>query len=104
MRKILRRTSLMMFLAVAILLATGSASAYAGQAWSVDSLSDTTVAPGATFEYLVQVTNIGDAAMDGSEIDVTVVLPPGITAVDGRLILDSNDAQTNFVRCTAGDG
>jgi hypothetical protein len=81
-----------------------AAPAFAAQAWRIDSLSDTTVAPGATFEYLVQVTNVGDAAMDGSEIDVIGSLPSGITAVDGRLILDTNTDESNFVSCTAGDG
>jgi uncharacterized repeat protein (TIGR01451 family) len=85
-------------------LVVWAAPAFAGQAWRVDSLSDTTVAPGSTFEYLVQVTNVGDVAMDGSEIDVTGALPAGITAVDGRLILDTNLTESNFVSCTAGDG
>jgi hypothetical protein len=78
--------------------------AFAAQAWGIDSLSDTSAAPGATYEYLVQVTNVGDAAMDGSEIDVIGSLPSGVTAVDGRLILDTDTTESNFVSCTAGDG
>jgi hypothetical protein len=81
-----------------------SVPAFAAQAWRIDSLSDTTAAPGATYEYLVQVTNVGDADMDGSEIDVIGALPSGITAVDGRLILDTAATESNFVSCTAGDG
>jgi hypothetical protein len=102
----MRRTLLGSSLIVAMMLVmlVGAASAVAGPVWRVDSLSDTTAAPGATFEYLVQFTNVGDADMDGSEIDVTGSLPPGITAVDGRLILDSDQEEANFVKCTAGDG
>jgi hypothetical protein len=75
------------------------APANAAQAWRVDALADSSVAPGATFEYLVQSTNVGDADMDGSEIDVVGALPAGITAVDGQLV-----AGGSFVSCTAGDG
>ena len=81
-----------------------AAPAQAVQSWRINSLSDTTVAPGDTFEYLVQVTNVGDADMDGSEIDVTGALPSGLTAVDGRLLLDADPTEANFVSCTAGDG
>jgi hypothetical protein len=85
-------------------LVVWAAPAFAAQAWSIDSLSDTSAAPGATYEYLVQVTNVGDADMDGSEIDVIGALPSGVTAVDGRLILDTDTTESNFVSCTAGDG
>jgi len=96
--------SLISLVALVVAFLAWAAPAYATQVWSIDSLSATTVAPGGTFEYLVQATNTGDAAMDGSEIDVTGSLPAGITAVDGRLILDTNTDESNFVTCTAGDG
>lgn len=45
---------------VSVILLGFSASAGAAQAWRLDSLADTSVAPGETFEYLVQATNTGD--------------------------------------------
>lgn len=101
------RTRLVLTLSVIVtcLLALAG-SAHAAQAWRIDSLSDASVAPGGEFEYLVQMTNVGDADMDGSEIDLTGSLPVGMTAVDARLILDPpEDAlESGFIACTAGDG
>lgn len=99
-----RRLRLIPALIAAGILLASAASAHAAQAWRIDTLSDTTIAPGGTMEYLVQMTNVGDADMDGSEIDVTGTLPSGLTAVDARLVLDANQLEANFVTCTAGDG
>ena len=59
--------------------------ALARQAWRLDAFSNTTIAPGGTLDYLVQLTNIGDAAMDGSRIDLVVTFPTGITAATAEL-------------------
>lgn len=58
-----------------------SATAAASPAWRIDALSNTTAAPGGTLEYLVQVTNVGYADSDGSQIDLVATLPAGVTAV-----------------------
>jgi hypothetical protein len=87
-----------------LLCAMNAAPALGAQAWRIDSFSNSTIAPGATSGYLVQITNVGDAAMDGTEIDLTGTLPPGLTAVDARLLLDPSGDATNVVSCTAGDG
>ncbi len=56
----------------------------ASPAWRIDALSDSTAAPGGRLDYLVQITNTGDADAEGSEespIEATVVLPAGFKAV-----------------------
>ena len=58
-----------------------SATAVAASAWRIDALSNTTAAPGGTLDYLVQVTNVGDASSDGSQIDLVATLPASVTAV-----------------------
>ena len=62
-----------------------SAVASAAPAWTIDSLADSTVAPGSTLDYLVETRNSGDAATSG-QIIVAGSLPPGMTAVSARLI------------------
>jgi hypothetical protein len=60
----------------------GSATAAAiSPAWRIDALSNTTATPNGTLDYLVQVTNVGSADSDGSQIDLVATLPPGVTAV-----------------------
>ncbi len=52
--------------------------------WTVTAISEpTNLPPEGTGEYTVEVTNTGDAPTDGSEIDVTDVLPNGLTAASG---------------------
>ena len=58
-----------------------SATAAASPAWRIDALSNTTAAPGGTLDYLVQVTNVGDAATDGGQLELVATLPDGVTAV-----------------------
>jgi hypothetical protein len=70
--------------AIALCL-TCAAPALARQAWRIDAFSSTTVAPGSTMEYFVQTTNVGDANMDGTRIDVRVDLPAGIAAAAAEL-------------------
>jgi len=99
------RFGLLCALAVAatLLVSCLAPAAQASQAWSIDSLSETSVAPGGEFEYLVQATNVGDADMAG-QIEVTATLPPELTALSGRLILDTNTTEENFAPCTEGNG
>jgi hypothetical protein len=63
----------------AALLLVAAAPAAAAPKWRIDAVSNTTAAPGGTFEYFVQVWNVGDEAMDGSEIHLHADLPAGFT-------------------------
>jgi len=96
------------WLALASVILLGfSASAGAAQAWRLDSLADSSVAPGETFEYLVQATNTGNTPTDGTEVDLTGTLPRGLTVVSATLYVDpKEDAGPQPVTgdCTAGDG
>src|SRR5215212_7674310 len=56
-------------------------AASASPAWRIDALSNTTAAPGGTLDYLVQVTNVGDAPSDGGQVDLVATLPAGVTAL-----------------------
>ena len=67
-----------MALAVGLLSAAAAAAA---PAWRIDALSNTTAAPGETLDYLVQVTNVGDAPSDGGQLDLVATLPAGVTAL-----------------------
>jgi uncharacterized repeat protein (TIGR01451 family) len=90
------------------LLSVGVVDASAAPVWRLDSLANSTVAPGGTLEYSVQATNLGTAT-NGSEVVLTAVLPPGFTAINA--VLDSRipngptgPGQTQSYPCTAGDG
>jgi hypothetical protein len=86
---------------VMLMAIASAATAFAGPAWRLNSFANTTIAPGGTLQYRVQASSVGDAGMDGSEIDFTASLPPGLTAVDGVV---KDLASSAFYRCTAGDG
>ncbi len=94
------QTRLVAPFAVALMLVlTWSASALAvSPAWRIDALSNTTATPGGQFNYYVQVTNVGDADTDGSEIDLTATLPSGLTAVAA-----TNNGPSDFT-CTGPGG
>ncbi len=62
-------------------LLSSATAAAASPAWRIDALSNTTAAPGATLDYLVQVTNVGSADSDGSPLTLVATLPAGVTAV-----------------------
>ncbi len=83
-RSALRRTvmgvALMIVMAVVLVVGVAGA-AVAGPRLLIDAASNTTAAPGGQFDYFVQITNVGDADTDGSEIKVVVTLPPGLSAV-----------------------
>lgn len=68
-------------LALSAGLPCSATAAAASPAWRVDALSNTTAAPGGMLDYLVQVTNDGSAASDGSPLDLVATLPAGVTAV-----------------------
>jgi uncharacterized repeat protein (TIGR01451 family) len=78
-----------------IFLCAASASA-AGPKWRLDSLADTTAAPGDTLTYLVQLENVGDGLSAG-QIVLVATLPPGLTGVA------AGGSSFGF-SCTAADG
>ena len=67
---------------LAALLPAAPASAAVGPKLRVDSISETTIAPGEILDYKIQVTNVGDEELDGSPVKVAVELPPGLTVAD----------------------
>jgi hypothetical protein len=68
----------MLAMAVVMMLASAASASASGPVWRIDAVANTTAAPGQVSRILAQVTNIGDAATDGSEIAVTVTLPGGL--------------------------
>lgn len=93
-------------MAAAALLLVSAAPAFATSAWKIDSLADTTVAPGDNLEFIVQATNVGDEDMDGSEIALTAELPEGMTVIDAKFFPNPTEDpfEINYIGCTAGDG
>jgi hypothetical protein len=91
-----RRAVLLALLSLAV-FATSASAAVADPAWRIDSISNTTVAPGATLQYLLQVTNVGDAQTNG-ETTLVATLPAGVTA----LSVPPPEANDSFV--CHGDG
>jgi hypothetical protein len=78
------RTNLIVAVAcVTAFLLINAAVASANVVWRLDSLSNSTVAPGGTLDYNLQVTNIGTTATDGgvTPITLTVNLPTGLSFV-----------------------
>ena len=70
-------------------LATGAASASAtGPVWHPVALTDTTIAPGGSAGVLIEAINTGDANLDAAngEMDLTVTLPPGLSATAMTLL------------------
>jgi len=87
---------------VALVLGAGllsSAAAASSPTWRIDALSNTRAAPGGTLDYLVQVTNVGYEASDGSQLAVVATLPDGVTAVSAA----NASAGANF-SCTGPGG
>lgn len=87
-----RRNALAAIVAIATLVLAGCAgTALAGPVTEVNSLSNTTAAPGGTHTYIVTLINVGDEPTpDGDEDFVaddprllTVSLPDGVTATSG---------------------
>ena len=68
-------------MALGVGLLCSATAAAASPAWRIDALSNTRAAPGGTLDYLVQVTNGGDADSDGGQLDLVATLPAGVTAL-----------------------
>jgi hypothetical protein len=97
------RSALLSILLVAMALAgTANAAAATGPVWRIDSVQNTRIAPGESSDFIVLVRNMGDADTDGSQIDLVVTLPAGLTAAEAVLF----DPFGGFLEgaCTAGDG
>jgi hypothetical protein len=88
----------------ALALVAASASAAVGPQWRLDSLADTSVAPGEDLTFYLQATNVGDTAMDGTDVAVKATLPAGMTAKEAVLQPNAFDEPFNKVVCFAGDG
>ena len=54
--------------------------ALAAPVWELDSVSNTIATPGGTLTYFVQLSNVGDADTDGSQISFVIRLPDGMLA------------------------
>ncbi len=67
-------------LAVAVVLC-GAASALASASLHVTSLSNTTVQPGGQLTYHLYLANTGDQPTDGTQVNLMVTLPVGMTGV-----------------------
>jgi uncharacterized repeat protein (TIGR01451 family) len=116
--KIRHRVSGLVALLLFAAMLVGAAHASASPVWRIDSLSNTTAAPGEILDYRVQITNIGDEAANGEPIVVTITLPSGLTVLDTAEGKDPNSPHKNFganygifsgdsgsfYPCTAGDG
>ena len=76
-----------------------SATAAAGPAWRIHALSNTRAAPGGTLDYLVQVTNDGDADSDGGQLKLVATLPAGI-----RALSTANESAGTSFSCTGPGG
>jgi hypothetical protein len=85
--------------ATMLLLGAGSALA-AAPAWDVQTIADSSAAPGSQLTFYVQTVNKGDADATGSEEELSVTLPTGMTAVSAQGL----HPFTAFIACTAGDG
>ncbi len=87
-----------------LLLGAASASAAVGPKWRIESVSNTTAAPGEEFEYMVETRDIGDQDMNGNEIVLTADLPAGLTVQSAIFDPDADPAEEGLIECTAGDG
>ena len=79
-RRIRRMWAAVLGAALACLL-VAAVPAVAAPVWRIDSLSNTNVVAGGTLEYLVQITNGGNVATDGSQIVLSGRLAPGMSVV-----------------------
>ncbi|HET8567339.1 MAG TPA: hypothetical protein VFL77_12805 [Solirubrobacterales bacterium] len=87
----------------ALLPPAAVAQVQAGVKWRVVTESNTTVAPGDEVAFHVTIDNAGSIPTDGSEIRMTITLPPGMTGVsaEGSLPLScSNPSGATVVICT----
>ncbi len=77
-----RLASITALAAAATMLLASPAAASVGPVWRVTAQADTTVAPGASFVYRVETTNVGDGSADAGvePFTLTVALPAGLQA------------------------
>src|SRR6478672_2628529 len=71
----------------AMVVLCGSVSALGAVSWRLEALSNTAVQPGGQLVYHLELTDTGEDPSDGSPVNLTVTLPPGLTGVssDGFL-------------------
>jgi hypothetical protein len=85
-----RRRGLIGIVVGVALLLVAAAPALADPVLRIDSVTNTTAAPGGTIDYNLQFTNVGSSRADGTSGDsllFTATLPPGVTAQDVTLPL-----------------
>ncbi len=78
--------------AMALLPATAASASAAEPVWKLDSFANTTVAPGGTIDYYLQVDNVGDAN-SSSPFTLSGHLPAGLIAEDFTLVLGEHQYQ-----------
>ena len=98
------RTSVVLGVLTLLFCASASASAIAAPVWHLDAAVNSTVAPGATLDYFLNVSNNGDEPTDGTTpYTLTIRLPAGIS---GASLADvgawtcSNPAAASTITCT----
>ncbi len=80
---ILKRSALVAIAAIGLLVLVGAGEASAAEPWwHVNTISAPASSPGGEDRLVVEVSNLGDAMVNGAEAPVTVVdrLPAGVTA------------------------
>jgi uncharacterized repeat protein (TIGR01451 family) len=80
-RAIRSRAALTALAAGAALFSLAAPAQAAAGKWRIDSLSNTTIAPGGTVHYLVQMTNVGNAPLDAGaqEVVLSGTLPKNVS-------------------------
>jgi Domain of unknown function DUF11 len=78
---------LLAILAALLLAAIGAVPVLAasGPHWRIDSLANSSVAPGGTLGFFIKAVNDGEQPTDGNQITVGVVLPKGMTVASASL-------------------
>src|SRR5215203_5785194 len=99
---LLLRTGLL--LATLVLLVAGSARADAPSHWHITPLSDTNVAPGGEFTYVVQVDNGDERYGDNSEMRVRARLAPGLTFAGPAHVGEEISEEDAVFSCDATPG
>ena len=85
----------------ALALAAGAQAAPA-PAWRIDSVSNTTVAAGADHEYVLSLTNVGEAPTAG-KYELTATLPPGFTLTNFNGLSCPGALGASVVHCSSSN-